>query len=278
MDTMSPYPYDLPSVAVFSSQSKAAEDGYLRNIRAFLCQSQDLFPLKQSLKNLPSIWSFLSTRDPDLAALSHAPPSLQALSDWISTGNSTKISTSSFGIIALPLLTIIQLIQYYQFLRAGKITHVDFIAATRNGAGIQGYCSGLLPSAVVACSANEVELVSNACKAVRLAVGLGAYGDLGARGVPAGPTMMAIRSKYDGQAEEVVESFPEVSAKLPAMFRLDHCLGAHLCHHRSQNCHRSRPPGCHQRVRFSCCSARSENAAGASCWKIARSRQSPNSQ
>ena len=84
---------------------------------------------------------------------------------------------------------------------------------TRDGAGVQRYCSGLLPGTVVACSVNEVELVGNACKALRLAVGLGAYGDLGVEEVSAGPTMMVIRLKHEKQAEEIIESFPQVSKR-----------------------------------------------------------------
>ena len=210
---------ELPSVAFFGAQNKAAEDGYLHGIYRFLCQSQEFLPFMQVLKDLPSLWSLLSTHDPDLAAVSHGPQSLQALSDWILTGSSNKISASARGIIAIPLLTTIQLVQYYQYLQAERITHAEFIKATRDGAGIQGFCSGLLSSAVVACSANEEELVNNACKALRLAVGVGAYGDLGIEDESAGTTMMVMRLNHEEQAEEILDSFPKVRHEHPRKAR-----------------------------------------------------------
>lgn len=217
MDTMRPHFHHLPSVAVFGSQSKAAEDSYLRRIRDLLCQSEDLFPLTQAIQNLPTFWSSLVTQDPKLAALSHGPRSLRDLSDWISTGSSGEISTSSFGIVAIPLLTIIQLVQYHQFLQAKEITQAEFLAVISDGAGVQGYCSGLLPGTAVACFVNEVELVGNACKALRLAVGLGAYGDLGIEDLSASPTMRVVRLKHENQAEEIVQAFPQVIQAHPGI-------------------------------------------------------------
>ena len=200
----------IPSVAIFSSQSKAPEEEHLRVIRSLINGSSQLIPLLETLKHLPRLWSLLSEYDGDLAALSHGPRSLQAITNWILMGYSDEIRDSPFGIVALPLLAIVQLVQYHHFLREKRLKHVEFITAVRNGAGVHGYCSGLLPAIAVACSATDEEFVENACRAVRLAVGLGAYGDFGGKDASAGPTMMAMRLDYSGQGEEIVESFPNV--------------------------------------------------------------------
>ena len=114
------------------------------------------------------------------------------------------------GILSLPLLTIIQVVQYFQFLEVKKLRHTDFIARLRDRGGVQGYCGGLMPAIAIACSANEAEVATNAAKAMAIALGVGAYGELGDDENIKGPTTIVVRLKYAGQGEEIIRDFPDV--------------------------------------------------------------------
>ncbi|KAI9811990.1 MAG: Type I Iterative PKS [Pycnora praestabilis] len=201
---------DLPSAAVFGPQSKEPKADYLQRLRAYLCNTEELAPFVQVIRGLPALWTLYSNHNPDLWALSHGPQELQSCSGWIETGVSSQISKSTHGVVSIPLLIIVQVAQYFQFMREHRIRHNDLILAVQNGAGIQGYCSGLLTAAAVACSADEQELVQNCCRALRLAVGVGAYSDLGIGGDSEAFATIVIRMKYEGQAEDVLKDFPSL--------------------------------------------------------------------
>lgn len=80
--------------------------------------------------------------------------------------------------------------------------------------GIHGYCDDLLPAAAVALSGDGWELAHNASIALGIALGVGAYGDLGNEDVHGGFSNMVIRLKYPGHGEEVVRLHPGVSVPL----------------------------------------------------------------
>lgn len=139
---------------------------------------------------------------------------MHILSDWITNGELSELCTLMSSILVLPLLTIIQVGQYFHFLELKNLSHHEFIAQVREG-GVQGYCGGLLPAAAIACSKDENDVVMNASKAVRLALCIGAYAELGDDEADIGPTSMVVRLKAEGQGEEIVRKFPHVSDNLP---------------------------------------------------------------
>ena len=205
---------DLPSAAVFAPQSKEPKTEYLSPLREYLLKNSELSTFVQVIRELPDLWPLYSDHNPDLKALRHGLQGLQALSDWIETGSVNWIFKSTFGIVTLPLLTIIQIGQYFQFLQELRIKHGDLIRAVQSGAGIQGCCSGLITAIAVASSADEKELAQNACKALRVAVGVGAYSDLGVAGGPDAYALMVVRLKDEGQETQILEEFPVVSISL----------------------------------------------------------------
>ena len=201
---------ELPSMAVFSPQSKAPQEAYLDELRSYLCGKAELRPLLDAIEDLPNAWSIFAGYNSDIAALSQGLRYTQALADWVRNGNSSRIANVMSGILSLPLLTIIQVVQYFQFLEVKKLQHVDFVARLRNRGGLQGYCGGLMPAIAIACSASEAEVAINASKAMRIALGVGAYGELGDDESIEGPTTIVVRLKYPGQAKEIIEDFPDV--------------------------------------------------------------------
>ena len=164
---------------------------------------------------------------------------MQNLSNWITTGDSAPIANALSGILSLPLLVIIQLGQYFQYLDLHGVRHSDFLAQVRKGGGVQGYCGGLPPAIAIACSKDEAELVKNAAVTMRIVLGIGAYGELGDDESVPGATTVVVRMKRAGQGEELVRRFPGVSVLFcyPTLSRSgnDNCVELHLSCHGSED-------------------------------------------
>ena len=202
--------HNLPSVAVFSPQSKAPTAAYLNSIHRFLMTTSYLQPLANAISSLEGTWQLFANHRKDIAALKQGPRYMKSFADWVVTGDSDPVAGHMSGIFALPLLTIVQTCQYLQYLEARQISHADFQESLNRGGGIQGYCGGLLPAVAIACSSNEDEVVENAITSMRIALGIGAYGELGDNEDIPGPTTIVLRLKKPEQGEELVKLFPGV--------------------------------------------------------------------
>lgn len=202
---------EMPSVAIFCPQSKAPQKTYLDRLHSFLCRNPFLKPFVRDIQDLPQTWETFANYREDIAALNQGPRYMKNLSEWITTGESEPIANAMSGILSLPLLVIIQIGQYFQFLELKGMKHFEFLNQLRNGGGVQGYCGGLLPAMVIACSKDETELARYASVAMRIALGIGAYGELGDDESIPGPTTIVVRLKNVGQGEEIVSKFPGVS-------------------------------------------------------------------
>ena len=198
-------------MVVFSPQSKAPKQVYLDEVRSYLCGKAELRPLLDGIEQLPETWSLFARHNKDIAALSQGLRHTKALSDWVTNGDSSGISNVMSGILSLPLLTIIQVVQYFQFLEVKRLHHSEFMERLRHRGGIQGYCGGLMPAIAIACSATEAEVVANAVKAMAIALGIGAYGELGDDESIVGPTTIVVRLKHAGQGSDIIKDFPDVS-------------------------------------------------------------------
>ena len=201
----------LPSLVVFGPQSKKPKVQTLSQLRSFLRQDAVLRPVVDAISDLPKLWYFFSAKDPRVSQLDPGIQGLQALSEWMVTGEISVLLESAASIVALPLLVIIHVFQYFQLLRKASTTHDDLLQATKNGAGIQGFCTGFLMAIVTSCSSNERHLASQVCNAIRLAVGIGIYSDLGVVGESNEQVTMVVRLKDRNQAYEIAESCPNVS-------------------------------------------------------------------
>lgn len=198
------------SAAIFSPQSSAPKSAYLTHIRSRLVEVTVLKPLLDALVGLPETWHTLSSSRQDLAALKGARRLVQTFPDWIQTGKSETLESDLSGIITLPLLITIQIVQYFDYLKKTGNSHADLLKHLQYG-GVQGYCIGLLSAIVVASSKTEEELAKNAATAVRIALGIGAFGDVGQGTSSSEPTTLVIRLKTPGNGEDLVRRFPGVS-------------------------------------------------------------------
>ncbi len=204
--------HPLASVAVFCPQSKAPGETYLNHLHSFLCNNKYLEPFVQNILDLKNVWTILANERQDIADLGQGPRYMQNLSEWISTGKSSQVANRMSGILSLPLLVIIQTCQYFQYLELHGISHSQFMVQLRAGGGFQGYCGGLLPAIAIASSKNESEVAENAAIAARIALAIGAYGELGDDESVPGATTIVVRTKRIGQGDELIARFPGVSS------------------------------------------------------------------
>ena len=238
--SINPDGHPITSVAVFCPQSKAPGENYLNQLHSFLRQSKYLQPFVQNILDLKDVWTVLANERQDIADLGQGPRYIQNLSEWITTGQSSKISNCQSGILSLPLLVVIQICQYFQYLELHGMSHSQLMAQLQARGGIQGYCGGLLPAIAIACSQNEKEVAEKAAIAARIALAIGAYGELGDDESVPGATTIVVRTKRVGQGDELVEKFPGVSSSSLCWSPSSHCKADLLTNTSSHTYLRSR--------------------------------------
>ncbi|GME26007.1 BcPKS16, polyketide synthase [Neofusicoccum parvum] len=196
-----------PSVAFFCPQSKAPSEEYLQQLQLLLTSHTHLQRLAEDIKALEDTWSVLASHRADIAALVQGPRYVRNLRDWVTHGRAAPVAGAMSGILSLPLLVVMQTCQYFQFLELAGLSHADFLASLHRGGGAQGYCGGLLPAFAIACARDEAEVVDLAAKAMRIALAVGAFGELGDDENIPGPTTVVVRLKQAGQGEGIVSRF-----------------------------------------------------------------------
>ena len=207
----------MASVAFFGPQSKPPQERYLDDLRIFLQKKENLKPFVQDILDLEKTWSIFADQRPDIGALEQGPHHMRTISDWLISGKSSDIVKPMSGILALPLLVITHIGQYFQYLDSRQITHSDFLTEVRQGGGIQGYCGGLPSGLAIASWRSEAEVIKNAAVAMRIALGIGAYAELGDDESSPGATTLVLRIKRNGQGEEVVSKFKGVNYQIRQM-------------------------------------------------------------
>lgn len=173
------YEQNPPSLLVFGSQTTLPSDRYLSQLRASILFDGRLYPFLTAIRQLADFWNGLVTFD---ARLEQIPglKGLHVLQTWIERGEPPKIRDIPANVLATPLTIIIHLVQYLHYLDSNNdvgTTHHALLDSLQGG-GIQGCCTGLLSAIAVACSESEEDVVEYFCKALRLAVCIGAYVDL----------------------------------------------------------------------------------------------------
>jgi hypothetical protein len=207
------------SAAVFSSQTNSFNKSYLAQVRELLLKEELLTPLRCAVFELPLTWQSLAKDNAIIATIPSGLSYAEAFSTWMKTGESRDLETCTTSLIGLPLLAIIHFVQYTQYLKYHKISHKNLLDSIQEG-GVHGHCIGLLAAIVVSCSQNEIEVVTNATFAIRLALAIGAYSTVGVDPAHAGSTSLAIRMKEHGFENKILEKFDQAS--IPIRFSAAH--------------------------------------------------------
>ncbi|KAH8900522.1 polyketide synthase [Thozetella sp. PMI_491] len=189
------------SAAIFSSQSSPPSTSYLAHIRSELLQNEVLAALREALLGLPTVWNSIASSRLSMSHMRQGVHQAQALADWLKTGNSDQIVSEASGLITLPLLTTIHIVQYLDHLRQSSRSHSEYLHGLKDG-GVQGYCIGLLSAIIVASSANEQDLIARAADGIRLSFAIGVFGDLAQASSASSWITLALRLKQGSEDEE----------------------------------------------------------------------------
>lgn len=198
------------SGAFFNPQSRAPTPEYLNGLQAFLQQHPHGKTLLQHVASLGSVWPVWASIREDIRTLPNAEHYVNLLVSWAKGGPSDPVSEARTGVIALPLLLILQLGQYFRYLEHTGLSHAEFIEQAGGAGGIQGCCGGEPPALSVALAKDEAQVVENAAVFLRILVGVGSYIEAVDDWTSSEPTIIAIRLKHEGQGEELMQKFPGV--------------------------------------------------------------------
>ncbi|KAF2008704.1 ketoacyl-synt-domain-containing protein [Aaosphaeria arxii CBS 175.79] len=196
------------SAAFFCPQGRAPPELCLVGLQSFLQRNPHGECLLQHVARLDEAFQmFCSARD-DIRSLPKGSSEVRTLMDWAAGGSSAPISQARSGIIALPLLLILQLGQYLRYLEIHSLSHSGFVEQVQHVGGIQGYCGGAAAALSIACAKDEAEVIQNAAVFLRLLVGIGACIEAADYPSTGASTVIACRLKYEGQGDELVARFP----------------------------------------------------------------------
>lgn len=201
------------SAAIFSPQSNPPGSSYLAHVRCRLLEEPLLKPIRDAITSLPDTLLSLESFQQGFEGLPNGRRRVQALAAWLTTGDSEAVEADSSGLVTLPLLVTIHMVQYLDYLQHTARTHSETLDALKDG-GVQGYCMGLLSAVVVASSADEQEVGQYGATGVQLALAIGAFGDLAELASTTGWTTFAIRLRQGEDDEaDLLTRFPGVSSR-----------------------------------------------------------------
>ena len=199
------------SAAFFNPQSRAPSADYLSRLQNYLLQHEHGQNLLKHVAGLSSVWPVWAAARDQVRDLPNAQQYLAILVDWANGGPSAPVSEARTGIIALPLLLILQVGQYFAYLEIHGLSHAQFIAQVRHAGGIQGCCGGEPPALSLALARDEAQIIENAAVFLRILVGVGSYIEALDDWSSSEPTIIAVRLKCEAQGEELMRLFPGVS-------------------------------------------------------------------
>ena len=193
---------------LFGSQALAFNEEAFRQLRTALLDSPKHSWISETLADLPSHWHSITQSIPRLQSFP-GNTYLQGLEDWLRSGEAPAQSFPLPNILLTPLVVVIHLIQYANFL---EINQRSF----KHGDEIVGLCTGLLSAQVAASSKNQDEFVKYGGVAIRLAMLVGACVDaqdaeLDAQGESISLSVAWITPQSGAELARILKFFPEVS-------------------------------------------------------------------
>ncbi|CAI6338010.1 unnamed protein product [Periconia digitata] len=196
------------SAAFFCPRTRPPPQQYVDELRIFLRHNRYGAALLAHVSSLESTLSLLSESRDDIASIPDGAYLTQLLVDWSKDGPSSPVCSAKSSIIALPLLMVLQLGQYFRYLEAYDIKHHEFLRGLGENGGIHGYCGGAAAALAIACAENEEEVVQHAGVLLHVVLGIGAAMEAADHQASQHSATIAVRLKYEEQGEEIVRKFP----------------------------------------------------------------------
>ena len=208
----------LPSLLLFGPQTSLPSQEQLTRLRTLLFADPLLAGFRTAIEELPQFWQTLVDFDRALEAV----PGLEAansLRRWLDGGKLGVEEDVPPNVLSTPFTVIIHVIQYFQYLAENKdrVTHRSLLdGIKKDGGSVEGFCTGFLTAAAVACSSTEEDVVLFSTVALRLSICIASYVDLEGRFAkpPYETACFTVRWKHESmkaQALEVLKKYPEVS-------------------------------------------------------------------
>ncbi|KAG5757376.1 hypothetical protein H9Q70_000026 [Fusarium xylarioides] len=224
-----------PSLLVCGSVISDPDHAYLSRIRSSIIHNPHLADLRQTVTELPELWSLLVEREPSLERVGAALV-LKNLVEWIEGDNLilplAGWTSRNTQLVVLTVLAHIS--EYMTYLCSLDVseedgttnldTHASVLEGVHDG-GIQGLCVGLLSAIAFACSPTTTDLAKNGAVAVRLALCVGALVDLDEIELSEPTVSLCTRwpqGKGDGR-EEVLKAVLDSHPQSYVGVRLDIC-------------------------------------------------------
>jgi hypothetical protein len=199
------------SAAFFCPRARRPRDDYVTELRSFLSRKTHGISLLEHISELPDTWHIFAEARPDIRDLQHSQANLNLLVDWSKGGPVPPVCETTFGLVALPLLLVLQLGQYMRYLEVSNVSHESFVRQTQQAGGIHGFCGGAAAALCIACAEDEAQVIRNASVLLPVMMGVGAAMDAAGDWDTNLPTTIAVRLKYEGQGEELLTQFAHVS-------------------------------------------------------------------
>lgn len=217
---------ESPSLLLCGSVLLNTDTAYLNRIRSSLIHDPYLSDLRQSVTELPALWSLLTIEEPALERVD-AAPLLQDVATWIQNGDISTLPTASESSrnTRMAVLTVLaHIVEYMSYLHSQEVAgeedaHRIVLEGLQHG-GIQGLCIGLLSAIALACSQTKVEVAKYGAVAVRLALCVGAFVDLSEVETEEPTVCLSTRwpvSEGDGKDESLtamLKNYPQVRCSL----------------------------------------------------------------
>ncbi|KAI9375905.1 hypothetical protein BJX61DRAFT_548425 [Aspergillus egyptiacus] len=204
---------EYPAAIVFGPQTTLPSAEVIFQLRASLLLNPRLYPVRDSIKELPHIWPVLLTHDPTLQKVPGAQ-ALHDLRDWLVNGKFPSVDEiyELPAVFATPFTVILHIAQYlcYTDPKNQGPTHEQVVGYVKDRGGIQGFCTGLLSAVAVATSPDVATLYSQIRVALNLAVGIGGYIDLDCAGNAI--RSIAVRSRIctsSSELDDYLLEFPD---------------------------------------------------------------------
>lgn len=172
------------SSAIFCAQDTPPGPGELADIRRYIRLHPALQPLEQAVLDLEAktcpVFASLAkevTNGPGQSCQYAA-----RLRDWLGDDD-IPLSADDLAepALALPILLLAQVVQYFQYLGVRSISHAIFLEEVE-ACGILGTGGGFIAAVALTTSRDEVELVRHAAICVRVAMGMAILSETGLDG------------------------------------------------------------------------------------------------
>jgi hypothetical protein len=199
------------SAAFFCPRARRPRDDYVTELRSFLSRRTYGVSLLDHISELRDTWHIFAEARSDIRNLRHSQENLNLLVAWSKGGPVPPVCETTFGLVALPLLLVLQLGQYLRYLEVHNVSHESFVRQTQQAGGVHGFCGGAAAALCIACAEDEAQVIRNASVLLPVMMGVGAAMDAAGDWDTNLPTTIAVRLKYEGQGEELLRPFAHVS-------------------------------------------------------------------